>query len=439
MSLRARVLLLMTLPVAVAAAVLVVASSSREAAAAPDAAFVTRGKVLVETLQCSRCHAATGLPVAAASRATSCSGCHAWIAGTRWDPVEFERQHDRFPYWDRYVENVDSFLGVPDFAAASRLDEAWVARYVRDPYEVRPGQYERMLRAPVTAEESRAIAAFLRASRRPLIGVAADAAAIPVSTTPAHLAEGAALVAKLQCGRCHAIGAADPEAFPGAPDLAHTRDRMAPADIAAYIANPDAFGSSPVGGRASMPSFDLSAEEAARIRDYLIWFPVAPELAAGVPPDLPLLTRAVAWEEVRSKVFGQICVHCHMTASKNAGEGGAGNTGGLGFAGKGLDLESWDAMAASTVLAPRAPGEEPPLIARLRIRSAEHTRELAGPHRDEPPAPDAVRGMPLALPALSPADMQLVRSWIAQGAPGPDGRLAVAVAKPAAPRKTARR
>lgn len=416
--------------VATVAAMLAVSAFAPKTAAGKPAAAgaktLAHGKALVEKLQCSRCHAVAGVDVAAAPRAVSCSGCHAWISATKYDSVEFERQHERFPYWDRYVENVESFLAVPDIGAASRLNEEWIARYIRDPYEVRPGQYERMVRAPVTDEESRAIAAFLVASRRPLTGVAAAAAAIPVSAKPAHIAEGAALVAKLQCGRCHAIGAADRDATTGAPDLAHTRDRMAPADVAAFIANPNAFGPSDAGGRLSMPDFALTAEEAARLRDYVMSFPIAPELAVAVPADLELLARPVAWEEVRAKVFGEICVHCHMTASKNEGEGGAGNTGGLGFAGKGLDLESWEGVAASTVLAPRAHGEEAPIIARLRIRAVEHARELAGPHTGNAPAKDATRGMPMALPALSPEDMQLVRSWVAQGAPGPDGRLAIA-------------
>ena len=424
-----RTFLTMTIPVAMAAMLVVPSLTSEAAAGKPNEG---QGKALVEKLQCSRCHATSGLAVAPAPRAVSCSGCHAWISATKYDSVEFERQHERFPYWDRYVENVESFLTVPDFGSTSRLNEKWIARYVRDPYEVRPGQYERMLRAPVTEEESLAIAAFLKASRPELTGVAAGAAAIPVSMKPAHIAEGAALVEKLQCGRCHAIGAFDRDATAGAPDLAHTRDRMTPADIAAFIANPNAFGASAAGGRLAMPTFDLTPEQAARIRDYVVSFPIESELAAAVPTDLPLLTRTVAWEDVRSRVFGEICVHCHMTASKNAGEGGAGNTGGLGFAGKGLDLESWDAIAASTVLAPRAPGEEPPLIARLRIRAVEHARELAGPHVGESvPPTDATRGMPLALPALSPEDLQLIRSWVAQGAPGPDGRLAIAATKTA--------
>jgi mono/diheme cytochrome c family protein len=341
------------------------------------------------------------MPVAEAPRSRSCSGCHAWISGTKHDPVEYERQHARFPYWERYVENVGSFLAVPDLAASgARLDESWVAAYLLDPYEVRPGLYERMMRVPVTES----IAAFLRSQRKPLRGVAEAASQIPPSAAKADVDAGAALFANLSCGSCHAIGAIDREARGGAPDLAYTRARMAPADIAALIADPVAFGAG--AGRLAMPTFDLTAVEAARLRDYVLSVAPAREAAAAVPADLPLLTRAVGWEEVSTKVFGKICVHCHMTAEKNDGEGGPGNTGGLGFAGKKLDLETWEALAKSSVLTPRNPGEEAPLVTRLRRRALEHA------------------------PALAPEDMQLVRSWLAQGAPGPGGRKAIAGGAP---------
>src|SRR5204863_8653225 len=99
---------------------------------------------------------------------------------------------------------------------------------------------------------------FLVSSRPALTGVAEAAAAIPVSTSPASIAAGAALIEKNRCNSCHAIGTESPSesarearaglprgAAPisrlGAPDLAHTRDRMSPSDIAAFIANPAAF------------------------------------------------------------------------------------------------------------------------------------------------------------------------------------------------------
>ncbi|MCA9545562.1 MAG: cytochrome C oxidase Cbb3, partial [Myxococcales bacterium] len=116
----------------------------------------------------------------------------------------------------------------------------------------------------------------------------------------------------------------------------------------------------------------------------------------------------------------RICVHCHMHPDSNNGDGGAGNTGGLGFAGLGLNLETYDGVREGllrdgkrvSVIAPPAPGEAPLLYQALARR---HTEFAAGGV-----ASDAKRlGMPLGLPPLSGAQMRLVRTWLAQGAPGP--------------------
>jgi hypothetical protein len=61
-------------------------------------------------------------------------------------------------------------------------------------------------------------------------------------------------------------------------------------------------------------------------------------------------------------------------------------------------------------------------VARLRRRIHEHAAELAST-----PMPSlgsgrfAKPGMPLGQPPLDAERLQLIRSWIAQGAPGPDG------------------
>lgn len=399
---------------------MVLAATASPGVVAAEPALVREGRALVESLECNRCHAGAALRIGAAPRERSCTGCHAWIKGSESDPAEYARQSERFPYWERYVRNVESFLAVPDLATSgARLDAAWIAEYVRDPYAIRPGMHERMLRVPVTGAQAQAIAAFL-VSARPARAEAA-AIAIAPSRDPAHVEEGRLLYERLSCGTCHALGGLDREAKGTAPDLAHVRERMRADDIAAFVVDPAAFGST------TMPAFELAPEEAARLRDYLVFsaVPAATPIAARLV-DLPLLARAVAWEEVRERVFGRVCVHCHMDPAANDGEGGPGNTGGLGFAGKKLDLESWEGIARSNVLAAPGPGVEPLLLARLRARQFEHLRELSGAPGEI--AQDAAPGMPLALPPLTAEEMQLVRSWVAQGAPGPDGRRAIRAA-----------
>lgn len=97
------------------------------------------------------------------------------------------------------------------------------------------------------------------------------------------------------------------------------------------------------------------------------------------------------------------------------GDGGPGNTGGFGFAGRGLNLATYsDVLSGSlddrgdrrSIFMPGADGTS---ILMGVLLARQH--ELAGQ------IVPGVRGMPLGLPALSPEQVQLVESWIAQGRP----------------------
>jgi cytochrome c2 len=410
-------------------AILVLAAAvlPRAAAAGDDPVLVARGARLVREAECGRCHAVAALDLEAAPRERSCSGCHAWIRGTRDDDEARAREARVYPLWNQYVAHVKSYLAVPDLAAAgARLDPAWVSRFLRAPYKVRPGFDETMIRTPFDADAADAVAAFLRAkASRPLAGVAAAAAALPASSRPEDVAEGQRLYDKLMCARCHAFGArAAQPGLPAAPDLAHARARMRPGDVAAFIADPAAFGA-----EQRMPGYGLGAREAARLRDYLLGAPLAPAAApaAAATAEAPLLARRVTWQEVNTRVFSAVCAHCHSDGRLTDGDGGPGNTGGLGYAGAGLDLGSYrgllrgarrpDGRRVSLLVA--GPGEDqPPLLARLYRRAAEHAGELEG----HAPSTDTAPGMPLGQPPLDGERLLLVRSWLAQGAPGPGGR-----------------
>jgi mono/diheme cytochrome c family protein len=413
--------------------VVLVLVSRAAVAAAPDGERIERGRTLAERAECGRCHAmpeAAALPPVARER--SCAGCHAWIHATREDPAAAARERKRFPLWDRYMATVASFLEVPDLSAsAARLEPAAVARYLRAPFKVRPGLPEGMIRTGFSEDEALAVAEWLGStSRPPGSALAAEAAAIPLSSAAADVAAGRQLFESLACGTCHGVEGRPATARASGPDLIFVRERLRPDRAAAFIADPRALGGEP-----RMPSYPISAAQAARLRDYL--WAVAGSGARGAkvaaaPPDLPLLTRPVSYAEVRREVLDRICIHCHMDPRRNGGEGGPGNTGGLGYRGAGLDLESWAGIVrgaldargkrVSILTAPHA-DTEPPLVARLRARYPEHARELAGPAAVAPGGPP---GMPLGLPPLTPEQFRLVRSWVAQGAPGP----AVAAARP---------
>ena len=389
---------------------------------------------LLASAECGRCHDLTALPeLPRPPRERSCAGCHAWIRSSAGDPAALAAGRAEFPQWDRYVHNVRSFLEVPDLGlAAARLDPAWIARYLRAPYDVRPGLPEEMIRTAWTEAQARAAATWLASTARARVVTlsreARDAASLPLSPDRQDIATGAALYRRLGCGQCHALGEARPATTPqpGAPDLIHVAYRMGPADVAALIADPASYGL-----EARMPRYPINAVEAARLRDFLFDASRGADrrtMVAPMPePELPLLERRISYAEVRTRVLAAVCVHCHMDPARNP-EGGPGNTGGLTYRGSGLDLESWRGVARGvrredgrrvSVLAPPPEGGEPLLVARLRARYGEHAREQTGPHAVQPGGPP---GMPLGLPPLSAADFQLVRSWVAQGAPGPERR-----------------
>jgi mono/diheme cytochrome c family protein len=387
----------------------------------------TRGQVVVEEAQCGRCHALPGSGGRApAPRERSCAGCHAWIHASREDPAAAAQARQRFPRWDRYQENVKSFLAVPDLtASAARLDEAFLARYLRAPFKVRP-YAEGMLRTGLDEADAAAAATWLAAAARrarwsPL---AEEAARIPLSDSAADVKAGAALFTRLSCAQCHAhvVRPALTSAV-AAPDLRLVRERMRAHTTAAFIADPPALG-----GQPTMPGYAITAAEAARLRDYL-WATAGTTKDPALPlPTAPPLTRPVSYADIRREILDAICIHCHMDPRRNGGEGGPGNTGGLGYRGVGLDLETWDGIVRGardergrhSILA-SCRGGEPPLVARLRARFEEHAKEIAGPAAVRPGGPP---GMPLGLAPLTPAQLQLLLAWVAQGARGPDGRPA---------------
>jgi mono/diheme cytochrome c family protein len=273
-----------------------------------------------------------------------------------------------------------------------------------------------MPRLAITAAEAERLAAYLVPVGDPQNidpAIAVDAQAV---------ARGDALYRSLACGRCHrftgaavddavlhASGRDQVEPLGGswalAPDLRHARARMEPAQLAAWIADP----------RGAMPRFGIGADDARVLAAFLTSTP----LAAPVPPPAierrPVLSRAVTWDEVETEVFRHVCWHCHAVADYARGDGGPGNSGGFGFAPRGLDLSSYTGISAGSlddggeprsVFATLDDGT-PRIVAHLLAR---HTEEAGG-------VVSGIRGMPLGLPALSLDKIQLVETWIRQGRP----------------------
>ena len=124
-----------------------------------------------------------------------------------------------------------------------------------------------------------------------------------------------------------------------------------------------------------------------------------------------MLERKVGFLEVYEKVFARVCQHCHSTPSnENQGDGGPGRSGGFGYDGVGLDLSNYMNVLAGRVDAKGQrisvlEGDPPPIVAAMLRRH----QEIAGQSTTSP-------GMPLGLEPIDPVSIQLVETWIAQGA-----------------------
>jgi mono/diheme cytochrome c family protein len=225
------------------------------------------------------------------------------------------------------------------------------------------------------------------------------------------------------CASCHAftgvpafslsepppVGSDAARAAALAPDLRFTRERFRRERLLGFLLDPQA-----VKPDTRMPNFGLSRDQAADIAAYV---GEAPLTLAPVAPfvRLPPLARRVSFEEANRQVFSRTCHHCHTDAQSAGGDGGPGNTGGFGFAPRGISFSSHASILAGYV---DEKGERRSLFEPLADGTPRLVAALLARHDEARSTPrDNVRGMPLGLPPLSPEDIQLVESWVAQGKP----------------------
>ena len=349
----------------------------------------------MEAGDCHRCHVVPER--APVERIDSCADCHIWIRSVASHPEKRAKALEIFPYWERYERNVASYMTVPPLdAAMHRLEPSWVRAYLQDPHDLRPGLPESMPRFALKDEHLNAIESAFRQATRP----------VPAQPAPSasRVAEGERLYGTLGCGTCHTFGGNGTSAgLPSAPDLAHTRSRMSPDRVVAWIQDPKA-----VSPGATMTSLGVSREEAIAIRDYLFLAELkwTPEPSLGPHPTAT--TRPVAFAEVQERVFGKICVHCHMNPATNEGRAGPGNAGGFGWPATGIELETYEGIAAA---ADRIPA------ALLRRRVEAHRDVVSAGHAPVALTRPEKPGMPLGLPPLSDEDTALVLGWLEQGMP----------------------
>ncbi len=357
-----------------------------------------RGRGLFESLECGRCHARSD--VAATLAARDCAGCHRSIRdGT------YAREGVTPAILADFRADLRSLLEVPSLDALDgRLSRDWIASYLLAPHDLRPGLRETMPRLPLDARAAADLATFLVPSPPP--------SHPPVVADPAAVERGRELTLRLGCPSCHALGDLWPAPASGpaaAPDLRFARERMHERAIARLVRDPRALRPD-----ATMPTLPMTERDADDLAAFVVRVELAPIVSTERPARLPLLERAVTFDEVQERVLRRSCWHCHADETLAYGDGGPGNTGGFGFAPREVDVSSYpqlmagglDASGQRASLFREVDGE--PLLLRVLLARQDEERGVVS---------DQVRGMPLGLPALDAEQVQLVESWIAQGRP----------------------
>lgn len=411
------------------------------AAYLPPAAL--HGRSVMERAQCNRCHEITDVSgldrgIKAADRAVHCVDCHTWILGTKGDQAAIDAQLRIFPDWERYLDTIVHLTRLPDLGTLTRrVDPAFVRDFLDAPIDLRPHLEESMIPLRLSPAEKDAVVAYLSALNG-ADGIAWGQATRASKPAAKKIAAGRRKFIEFGCPTCHLVGNAqlvpgfDARFYAGvgppallAPNLRHVGRRIPRDRLVAFILDP--VGIDP---RTAMPPIPMKRDDAEAIADFLLGFSAPTRKAPTPPVDVPLLEREVLYDEVFDEILGKICVHCHMNPARNNGEGGPGNTGGFGYAGVSLDLETYDGLERGmlrdgewvSILEPTKSGP-PILLAALLRRHREAARDQRPPFQDytgDGPriSPDRP-GMPLGLPALSVSQLSLIKTWLAAGAPGP--------------------
>lgn len=362
------------------------------------------GLAAMQQANCAMCH--TTPEIAEPERTGSCVSCHAWVKSVAANPTARSKALQLFPRWERYEAHVRSYFSVPNLGTSmARLDPQWVRRYLADPYDLRPELPETMVRLGLASSQLDAIAQWFGEHRTP----------VPSSPEPdpRNLPQGESLFQSRGCTACHTFGnIATGPGNPAAPDLRHAKERLGKDMLVAWIENPQA-----IHPQSSMPNLGLSHPEALAIRDYLMLQDPGGAVPAAAAPlkvgsgtcSATIAERpTVRWEQVEDQVFGRICVHCHMDPAQNEGRAGPGNAGGFGWAATGIELQTREGVATHA----------PQVLAAMLRRRDEKARDQVSPgqipaHLKRPAKP----GMPLGLPPIPDADIQLVSQWISEGCP----------------------
>jgi cytochrome c2 len=359
---------------------------------------------LLARFECNRCHEGTGLATPPMDK--QCVGCHQEILTGKLDA-----KAETLAAWSA---NLTSLPVAPSLSAVGlKFRRKWVRDQLLDPVDVRPLLPASMPRLRITEAEAETLASALVAQEAP-----------PETFPDLAVTRGGALFAQLGCDACHAFGGrphwprvvnaklGEPtqQALLLAPDLAYTRERFQSGRLVAWLMNPELVQPGTL-----MPTFDLTKTQASSLAAYLWYTDIPPRSKSPVPERLPVLKRSVAWEEVFTSVFKTVCWHCHSSSDLARGDGGVGNTGGFGYAAKGLDLSSYESIRSGSF---GPDGKRRSVFSKDESGTALLVRHMLARRLEVRGQVDEKHlGMPLGFPPMSAVQIQLVESWIAQGRP----------------------
>lgn len=393
---------------------------------------IATGTAALKKHQCNRCHAIDAIEPAA--RPLHCTSCHVFLKGLEPGKDKYNDLAKKYgkDVIDRYQKNIVHLMKAPDLTGLGRRVKAsWIASFVQQPHDLRPLLEESMIRNVVDANDAKAIARYFAA-----VADAPDVEApVPPKPDAERIAKGKALFMQRGCAACHTFGnvqlGVDDKALKAnltaaqlAPNLRFVRERTRVDAIVPWILDPKKLLPS-----TTMPPMGLTPAEAELVRDFLLHEdPALAELPKVEPPPVPRpLDRPVGWEEVKERVLGKVCVHCHMNDYEK--DPGPGNLGGLGYVGVKLRMRTYETLVTGavdekgerySVLVPRKGEKITPIVQALLRRRVEAARDSIEPFKDHAlPAYDAKPGMPLGLPAMTDEELQILQTWIEQGCKGP--------------------
>lgn len=370
---------------------------------APTAGPREQPREVVEHFQCNRCHVVAGLEPPSARLSENCVTCHQAITAGRLD---LWYQAAELAKWKQDLVHL---VRTPDLGSlGQRVKRSWLISWLQAPHVVRPLYGATMPRLKLSAREAELIADYF--------AVTGEETGESVQGDPEA---GRVLYAQRQCASCHfrgdsplaslRYGAAEfrsPPARRRAPDLRYVRERMSLPQLRNWLGDPHRLVPD-----TEMPNFQFTP---AQVEDLVSFLSEALPAPVGPPPYRPrLLARPVKYAEIAEKLSRHLCFHCHSDQHR-PGDQGPGNTGGFGYQGVSLDLATRAGILRGMKrdgqfrgLPDRLENGTPRLVASLLARHG----ELAGRWSPE------VLGMPLGFPPLPEEEIDLISSWIEQGAP----------------------